>query len=76
MKGIGFTFDCVNLVHYKGHKINMYCVGSYVVSPDWIKKKKIAINCTNEDGNFFQHAVIVALNHEKLCNQYRKLIFS
>ena len=35
-----FIFDYVHLLYDKGHKINLNCVGSYIDSPDWIKKKK------------------------------------
>ena len=38
MRGIDFIFDCANLLHYKCHKINLKRGGSYIDSPDWIKK--------------------------------------
>ena len=31
-------FDYVHLLYYKRHKTNPSCGGSYVDSPDWIKK--------------------------------------
>ena len=34
MKGSDFTFACVNLLHYKCHKINPNCGESYLDSPD------------------------------------------
>ena len=40
MKGSDFIFDSVQLMHYKCHKVNFKRDGSYVGSPDWIKKKK------------------------------------
>ena len=40
MKGSDFIFDCVNLLHYKCHKINLKRDGLYIDSPDWIKDKK------------------------------------
>ena len=40
MKGSGFIFDCVHSSYYKCHKINFKPGGSYIDSPDWIKKKK------------------------------------
>ena len=40
MKGSGFIFDCVHSSYYKCHKINFEPGGSYIDSPDWIKKKK------------------------------------
>ena len=40
IKDSDFVFDCVNLLHCKYHKITLKCGGSYIVSPDWIKKQK------------------------------------
>ena len=34
MKGSDFVFDCVNLLRYKCHKINLKHGGSYIDSPD------------------------------------------
>ena len=34
-----FIFDSVQLMHYKCHKVNFKRCGSYIDSPDWIKKK-------------------------------------
>ena len=39
MRGSDFIFDGNNLLYYKCHKITFKCDGSYIVSPDWIKKK-------------------------------------
>ena len=38
MKGSEFVFDYVHLLYYKSHKINPNRSGSYIDSPDWIKK--------------------------------------
>ena len=38
MKGSEFVFDYVHLLYYKSHKINPNRGGSYIDSPDWIKK--------------------------------------
>ena len=40
MKGIDFIFDSVQLLHYKCHKINFKCGGSYIDSVEWVKKEK------------------------------------
>ena len=40
MKGCEFVFDYVQLLHYKCHKIDPNCGGSYIDSPDCIKNKK------------------------------------
>ena len=41
MKGSDFIFDCVHLFYYKYHKINPNRGGSYIDSPDLIKKTKL-----------------------------------
>ena len=40
VKGSDFIFNSVELLYYKYHKINFKCGGSYIDSPDWIKRKK------------------------------------
>ena len=37
----------------KYHKVNFKCGGSYIDSPDWIKKKKATINPKNTDDKCF-----------------------
>ena len=34
MKSSDVVFDYVHLVYYKCHKVNLYCGGSYLDSPD------------------------------------------
>ena len=41
MKSSEFVFDYVDLLYYKCRKINPNRGGSYVDSPDWIKKATI-----------------------------------
>ena len=38
MRGGEFVFYYVQLLYYKGHKINLNRSGSYIGSPDSIKK--------------------------------------
>ena len=66
MKGSDFTFDSVQLMYYKCHKVNFIRGGSYIDSPDWIKKKKATINPKNMDDKCFQYAATVALNYEEI----------
>ena len=47
MKESNFIFNLVQLLHYKCHKINVKCVGSYIDSEVWIEKKKTTINPKN-----------------------------
>ena len=42
MRGSDFLFESVQVMYYKCHKVNSS--GSYIGSPDWIKKKKAKIN--------------------------------
>ena len=37
MRGSGFIFHSVQLIHYKCHKVNFKRSGSYIDSPDGIK---------------------------------------
>ena len=64
MTGSDLSFDSVQLMYYKCHKVNFRRGSSYVASPDWIKKAKI--NPKNEDEKCFQYATTVALNHEEI----------
>ena len=58
MRGSYFIFDSVHLMYYKCHKVNFRSVGSYINSPEWIKKKKGA-NLKNTDDE-------CALNYEEI----------
>ena len=40
MRGSDFIFDSVQPMYYKCHKVNYKRGGSYIDSPNWIKKKK------------------------------------
>ena len=67
MKGSEFVFDCVHLMYYKCHKVNLNHGGSYVDSPDWIKNKKATINPINKrDNKCFQYAATVTLNYKEI----------
>ena len=66
MKGSDFIFDSVQLKYYKCDKVNFKRDGSYIDSPDWIKKKKATINPKNIGDKWFQYAATVALNYEEI----------
>ena len=70
MKGSDFIFDWVNLFHYKCHKINLKCAGSYIDSPDWIKKATIH---PIDDDTCFQYAPTVALNHADIGQHLQRI---
>ena len=65
MRGSDFIFDSVQLLYYKCHRVNFIRAGSYIDSPDWIKKKKATINPKNADDKCFQYAATVVLNYEE-----------
>ena len=64
MRGIEVVFDYVESLNYIFHKIDMKRSGSYIETPDWIKKKKA--NVENDDDKWFEYAVTVALNYDKI----------
>ena len=54
-------------------KINLTRSGSYIDSPDWIKKnKKVTINPINDHDKFFQYTTTVALNHKLIRQKLQK----
>ena len=70
MRGSNFIFDCVHLLYYRCDKINFKLGGSYIDSPDWVKK----INLINKkDNKCFQCAVTVALNHEQIIKDLQRI---
>ena len=52
-------------MYYKCHKVKFRRGGSYIIAPDWIKKKKAAINLKNTDDKCFQYAATATLNYDK-----------
>ena len=73
MKGTDFIFDFVNFFNYKCYKINLNHGGSYIYSPNSIKKKKrknpknsVNDDDDDDDDECFQYAVTVALNYEEI----------
>ena len=66
MRGSNFSFDLVQLMYYKYHRVNFIRGGSYIDSPHWVKKKKATINLKNTDDKCFQYAATVALNYEEI----------
>ena len=69
-----FVFDYVHLLYYKCHRINPNCDELYINSPDSIKNKKAAINPINKkDSKWFQYAVTVMSNREKLKKDMQRI---
>ena len=79
-KGLGesmersdFVFDYVESLNYIFHKIDLKRCGSYIETPEWIKKKKATIYPENEDGRCFQYAITIALNYDKIRKNYQRI---
>ena len=52
MKGSDFIFGSVKLIYYICHKGHFKRLGSYIDSPDWIKKKNATVAWNNEKINW------------------------
>ena len=44
------------MMYFKCHKVNFRRGGSYIDSPDWIKKEKATIDPKDKDDKCFQYA--------------------
>ena len=66
MKGSDFEFNGADFLNYDFNKISTSRGGSYIDSPKWLKNKKSTINPKNNDYKFFQYAVTLALNLDKI----------
>ena len=66
MKGSDFEFDGVNFLYYDFNKISLNRGGSYLDSPKWLKDKKSTINPKSNDDKYFQYAVTLVLNLDKI----------
>ena len=54
MRGSEFMFDYVESLNYIFHKVDLKRSGSYIETPEWLKRKGATINCQNDDDKFFQ----------------------
>ena len=74
MKGSDFIFDCVYLLYSKCHNVNLKRDGSNIDSSDWLKNKNATINSIyKKDNKCFQYAATVALNHEEVKTNLKRL---
>ena len=73
IKGSDFIFDRFNLLHYQCHKRNLKCSGSYVNSPDWIKKKNATKNSINYDDKYFEYTATDGLNYNKIGQNLQRI---
>ena len=73
VRGSEFIFDRVDLLYYHLQKVGLKRGGSYIDSPKWLKNKKATINPQNNDDNYFQYALTVALNHQNIANNPQRI---
>ena len=59
MRASDFVFDYVESLNYIFHKIDLKRFGSYIETPDWIKKNQAIINVENDDDKCFQYPMTV-----------------
>ena len=71
-KGSKFIPDSVELSHYEFNKIDIIRAESYILSPDWITRKKATINPKNE--KCFQWSIIAGLNYNNIKEKELKKI--
>ena len=64
IEGSDFIIDCIDMLQYKHHRINLNCNGSYTDFPNQINTEKATINLANDD-KCCQYATTVPLNHEE-----------
>ena len=60
-------------VDYHLDKISLKRVKSYINSPEWLRNKGATVNLKNDDNNYFQDAITVALNHQNIENHPERL---
>ena len=73
MKDSDFAFGRVNYLYYNFNKISISRGGSYMDSPKWLKDKKYTMNQKNNDNKYFQYAVTLALNIDKINDHPERL---
>ena len=74
-KGSEFIPESVELLYYYFQIINIRRAESYIMSPEWIVNKKVAINPKNErDNKCFQWSIISGLNYNKIKEKELKKI--
>ena len=73
MRKSEFVCDSIDLLYYHLQKIGLKKGGSYIDSPEWLKNKNATVNPKTNNGNCFQHALAVALNHQNIEKNPQKI---
>ena len=73
-RGSEFTHESVDLLYYNLHKTSFRRSKLYIKSPEWIENKRATINSKNKkDNKCFQYVLTLALNHQNIERNYRKI---
>ena len=73
MRGSEFVYDSVDGLYYNLNKVSLSRSGSNIDSPKWLKNKKVTINPKDNDDKYFQYALTVALNYEKIKKDLQRI---
>ena len=73
MRRSDFVFDYAESLNYIFHKVDLKRSGSYIETPDKIKKKKATTNVENDDDKCFQYSVTVALNYDEIGSHHQRV---
>ena len=73
MRASEFIFDSVDLLYYYIRKVGLKRSESYTDSPEWLKNKKATTDRKNKDDNCFEYALTVALNHQNIVNNPKRI---
>ena len=74
-RGSEFIPNRVELLEYDLHAIDIRRAESYIISPDWIARKKATINPKNEkDNKCFQWSIISGLNYNNIKEKELKIL--
>ena len=65
-RGSEFAYDSVDSLYYNLNKVSLSRGGSYIDSPKCLKNKKSTVNPKTNGDKYFQYALTVALNYEKI----------
>ena len=73
MRGKGFIFDSVELLHHHLQKTSLKKGRSYINSTMWLRNKKATINPKNNVDICYQYAITVALDYDKIKNHLERI---
>ena len=76
IKGSEFTFESVELMVYKLHRVHLRRGGSYIKSHEWLLYKGATINPKNEkDDKYFQYSLTSVFSYNEIKKKEFQNIF-